>query len=246
VNPPTRLPAAAPRRVRDRLAQAEDGPVRVLHRGPHALYLALAPSRGSGDPGWCVGVVDAVATQVPCALRTPSLASIPGEVASVHDGVLHVDGVALRVGRVLDVTVPSIAGGRAGGPRTDVRVETPQGAPEAWVAELVGAGRGLTPYGDDVLCGWLAIHRAAGVPTPAADAAVRSLLHRTTLLSATLLDCALHGEVLPEFAAWVGALGAPAEPAATAALEAVGHTSGRGLLAGARRGLAELATVVAA
>ena len=49
-------------------------------------------------------------------------------------------------------------------------------------------------------------------------AAVRGTLDRTTLLSATLLDCALHGEVLPEFAAYVAALGTPAEDAAATAL----------------------------
>ena len=40
---------------------------------------------------------------------------------------------------------------------------------------------GLTPLGDDLLCGWIATHRAAGVPTPEIDRAVRAGLHRTTL-----------------------------------------------------------------
>ena len=75
------------------------------------------------------------------------------------------------------------------------------------MAGLVGRGDGLTPYGDDVLCGWLAVHRAAGIATPEVDAEVRAHLQRTTLLSATLLDCAVHGEVIPEFAAFVGTLG---------------------------------------
>ena len=44
-------------------------------------------------------------------------------------------------------------------------------------------------------------------------AAVRDVLDRTTVLSATLIDCALHGEVLPEFAAYLAALGTPAEDA---------------------------------
>ena len=79
------------------------------------------------------------------------------------------------------------------------------------MAALVGRGDGLTPYGDDVLCGWLAMHRAAGVETPDVDEAVREHLSRTTLLSATLLDCAIHGEVIPEFAAYVAALGTPDE-----------------------------------
>ena len=105
---------------------------------------------------------------------------------------------------------------------------------------MVGRGDGLTPYDDDVLCGWLAAHRAAGVATDEVDAAVRACLGRTTLLSATLLDCAMHGEVIPEFARWLGAVGAATEPDLAARLAAVGHTSGRGLLQGARTALDHL------
>ena len=95
----------------------------------------------------------------------------------------------------------------------------------------IGRGDGLTPYGDDVACGWLATRYAAGLRTPADE--VRAAGRRTTLLSATLLDCALHGEVLPEFAAWLARRGAAEE----AALTAVGASSGRGLLEGARLAL---------
>ena len=49
----------------------------------------------------------------------------------------------------------------------------------------------------------------------------------------------------PEFAAWLGALGTDAEPAAAEVLARVGHTSGRGLLEGARRALADLEEVAA-
>ena len=64
---------------------------------------------------------------------------------------------------------------------------------------------------------------------------------RTTLLSATLLDCAQRGEVLPEFRALVVALHRgrrvrrPRHEVADAAvaLADVGHTSGAGLLLGA-------------
>ena len=48
-----------------------------------------------------------------------------------------------------------------------------------------GRGEGLTPLGDDVVCGWLAAHRGAGTPTPEVDDAVRRLLPRTTTLSAS-------------------------------------------------------------
>ena len=82
---------------------------------------------------------------------------------------------------------------------------------------------------------------ATGHLTDDVTTAVRATLDRTTLLSATLLDCALHGEVLPEFAAYVAALGTPAEDAAASALMAIGHTSGAGLWWGARHALSTLA-----
>ena len=214
--------------MRDRLGSTGDGPLPVLHRGPHALYLRL------GDR--CLGVVDSIATQVPCALRVASLSGFEDADATVLAGVLHLDGVAVPIGRIVDVAVPRL-------PAAGL-IEESCSAPR--VAARVGAGSGLTPYGDDVLCGWLAVHRAAGVETPAVDAAVRALLHRTTLLSAALLDCALHGEVLPEFAVWVRALDTSAETAAAAALESVGHSSGRGLLTGARRARASLRVPVPA
>ena len=189
----------------------------VLHRGPHALYLDL--------DGWCLGVVAAQAVQVPCALHT-RLAELPAEgEPRVEGGTLHLGDVQLRIGRVTDPHVPTL-------------VRPHLGALRAEVEELVGAGDGLTPYGDDVLCGWLAVHRASGHPTDAVDAAVRELLPRTTSLSAALLECAMHGEVIPEFAAYVAALDTAGEEAAAGRLRAVGHTSGAGLLQGAEWALA--------
>lgn len=193
-----------------------DGAARLLHRGPDAVYVEVR--------GRCVGVVGTGATAVPCAVRT-ALDRLPEVVgASVRGGVLHLDEQPLAVGRLVDVGVPRLACvGRSG---------------EIDAAVLVGRGDGLTPYGDDVLCGWLAAHRAAGLATPELDEAVRTLSHTTTLLSATLLDCAMHGEVIPEFAAWLAALGTPVEDDRAAALARVGHTSGRGLLEGATRAMA--------
>jgi hypothetical protein len=190
----------------------------VLHCGPDAVYLEV--------DGWCVGVLGFRATAVPCALRT-SLATLP-EVsgARVRGGVLHLDQAPLTIGRLADVSVPSL-------PARPLAAELATATVEA----LVGSGDGLTPYGDDVLCGWLAVHRAAGIETPAVDETVRRLLPRTTLLSATLLDCAMHGEVIPEFAAYLAALGTADEAFMADQLAAVGHTSGRGLLEGARSAL---------
>ena len=68
---------------------------------------------------------------------------------------------------------------------------------------LLGRGPGLTPLGDDVLAGWLATRPRLGRPDTVLAAAVRRRLGVTTLLSATLLDCALRGEALPQLADWL-------------------------------------------
>jgi hypothetical protein len=212
-----RIPVSAPQHVAARLKAADDRSLTVLHAGPDAIYVDL--------DGWALGVVSARATQVPCALRSRA-ATLP-EVGTcrVEAGVLHLDATPVVVGRLVATSVPCI--------RATIGGQTP---PDP--AELLGRGDGLTPYGDDVLCGWLAIHRAAGVPSPDLDDEVRRLLPRTTLFSATLLDCAMRGEVIPEFAAYAASLGTPAQVAAEVTLTAVGHTSGAGLLEGARWALA--------
>ena len=193
----------------------------VVHRGRDAVYVEIA--------GRCVGVVSRRATAVPCALRAATDALPEVRRARLETGVLLLDDEPLPVGRVVEVRVPAL--------RT--LVGTPAPTPGD-IGSMVGRGDGLTPYYDDVLCGWLAAHRAAGVATDEVDAAIRACLGRTTLLSAALLDCAMHGEVIPEFARWLGAVGAATEPDLAARLAAVGHTSGRGLLQGARTALDHL------
>ena len=119
--------------------------------------------------------------------------------------------------------------------------DLPEHLDDATIGTLVGHGGGLTPLGDDVLCGWLAVLHATDRLDDEVAALVRAALDRTTLLSATLLDCALHGEVLPEFASYVRALGTPGETEAVRALTAIGHTSGAGLWWGARHALTIIA-----
>lgn len=225
------VPVSAPVRVRDRLRRAPDGPVAVVHAGPDAVYLAV----GDG----CVGVTGRHAVAVPCALHT-RLDRLDVTAARIAGGVLHLDDVPLVVRRLADTRVPALPPGATTGDRPDAVTDVPAPVTADTVPVLVGRGDGLTPLGDDVLCGWLAVHRAARVPTPEVDAAVRACLHRTTLLSAELLRCALDGEVMPQFAAFVAALGTPAAATAAAALTAVGHTSGAGMLHGARLALPAL------
>lgn len=258
--PPLALAVAAPARVRLLLAESDE-PARIVHRGRHALYVEVA--------GRCVGVVSTAASAVPCALRvsSPDLGDLASaSSARVASGALHLDEVVLRVGRVVDVSAPSLVPGALerfarlgldGAVPPGVRDALPRRALEQLgagdpgaVPALLGLGEGLTPLGDDVLCGWLALRRAAGAARPAVETAVRDGLERTGLLSATLLDCALHGEVLPEFADLLRRAnllsaaehGDPAPLVAAAhALTRVGHTSGAGLLLGAVLAAGDLA-----
>ena len=194
----------------------------MLHRGPDAVYVDV--------DGWCVGVVGTRATAVPCALRT-SLDTLPDvAAAAVRDGVLHLDDEPAR---------HRAGWWTSGCPRLALARRAPDPVD---VADLVGRGDGLTPYGDDVLCGWLAVHRAAGVATPEVDAAVRAL-RRTddaALGDAARLRAARRGD--PGVRRVRPSLGGADEAArADGAGRRSATRPGRGLLEGARRALGRVA-----
>ncbi len=231
----------------------------VLHACRDTIHLDVA--------GRAVGVAAATAPGLPHLLRT-NLATVSFLVMSgavptayVESGSLRLGGRALVTGRLVDVRAPRLdltripkasPAAAMGTPRSRgaglvaVLDQLPREIDAAAVADLVGRGDGLTPLGDDVLSGWLAAHRAAGVATPAVDHAVRRALPRTTTLSATLLECALAGECPDLVAGYVRALGTSGERASRAALEALGHSSGTGLAHGVDLALATLAHQVAA
>ena len=248
------VPVAVPPRVAEWLAAAPDGPVQVLHACSEGAHLEVG--------GRAVGVLTTAAPGLPHAMRTH-----PGWVTTestpttyLEGGILHWGGRALVTLRIVDVRAPRLDAARVlkASPAAAMGTPRPRGAglvaPPApvgtvtpsTVGDLVGRGDGLTPYGDDVLCGWLALHRACGVATPAVDDAVRRALPRTTTLSATLLECALAGEVADAVGSYLRALATPAQATARAALEAVGHSSGRGLAHGIDLARADLAERVAA
>ena len=136
-----------------------------------------------------------------------------GEACWLGEGRLEAGGRAVLPGPVWD-PVPTVL------VRLSVdRRFTPD--PE----RLAGRGGGLTPSGDDVLCGYVAglvlWHGRAGDAASIATAAAE----RTTLLSATLLRHAARGE-LPEPAHALLERGDP-EP-----LRSFGHSSGRAILLG--------------
>jgi uncharacterized protein DUF2877 len=253
---------AAPPRVAAWLASAPDGPVQVLHLGRDTVHLDVG--------GRAVGVATATAPQLPHALRT-NLGSLFAVVSSsatsgpyLDSGSLHLGGRVLVTGRIVDVRAPRVDAARIptaspaaalGTPRSRgaglVRAlassgATPRAVTVDAVADLVGRGDGLTPLGDDVLCGWLVAHRAAGIATPAVDDAVRRALPRTTTLSATLLECALAGECAGLVSDYLRAVATPHRSEARAALESLGHSSGAGLAHGVDLALESIARSVAA
>lgn len=108
-----------------------------------------------------------------------------------------------------------------------VPAPTPLDAAEPGAIDLdfwVGRGVGLTPLGDDVVAGYAAAAYLQGRPV-----AIPDLRSRTTLLSATLIDGAARGEMLPAFATFA----TNPSPTTLRPLLAVGHTSGAGLAHGA-------------
>jgi Protein of unknown function (DUF2877) len=114
------------------------------------------------------------------------------------------------------------------------------------VGQLVGAGQGLTPGGDDALCAVLLALNGVGAPLPVAllGAAVRHRWTSTTSLSASLLHAARRGYAAPEVVTLVdralrGDL--PGARASMAATLAIGHSSGADLVAGLAGALRVLA-----
>lgn len=203
----------------------------MLHASATAIYVDL--------DGWCLGLVSASATHVPCALWStlPDLTGLARTGVRMEAGTLHVGLEQVRITRLADVSAPHLGPHSGAGSErarclissaglclpADGRLTT------AHVDRLLGRGPGLTPLGDDILAGWFAARHAAGRPDHVLASALRRRLPVTTLLSATLLDCALRGEVLPQLGDW---LARPTRETVEA-LMAVGATSGAGMLAGA-------------
>ena len=223
----------------------------VLHSGPSAVYLDVS--------GGCLAVLARHAVLVPCGVRTPLPAlpgTRPGDAGFVGGGWVMLPSCAVSVDTVVPAWAPSLTPVAAawGSARlgewvqrrlAGVRAALPGEALQALAAgdpgsvtALLGLGPGLTPLGDDVLCGWLAA--AAASQHAAVDGVrrevARQAARRTTTLSATLLTCASRGEAVPQFGALLGSMaatdGVGLERSADQVLR-IGDTSGAGLLLGA-------------
>lgn len=259
----TQVAAAAPIWVSERLL----GPVHdaaVVHTGRHAIYVSVHDGRALR----CLGLLSRSSSVVPCGLRTAltelsgltseSGTLAAGDMVTVGEGLLRIGAVDFHVGRTVDLVVPRLDPSEAqnmadrlrhvlGDRLSVVTSELPAEslamlveADGASVPMLLGRGSGLTPVGDDVLAGWLATMKAAqsdadGVAQSVADLSADA----TTLLSATLLDRATAGDVLPEFRTLLLDLRLPVNndhvdrlSNSVDAMLAIGHTSGAGLLLG--------------
>jgi hypothetical protein len=258
--PETLWPAA----VSERSAALLHGPPRpavVLGAFPTALYLRL------GDHAAVLPVVTADGLRLPTALAvarplpTVGWGVQPGDEVMVGDGAVPLPGATIRAVRTWRPQPVRPAPGRIVPAallppvrltwRTTARTVTaglladrssghpaPAAVLAARVATLVGAGPGLTPSGDDVLCGILLGLRLGCDTGPLVDtlwAAVRPRLSTTTSLSAALLTEAAAGYAVAPVVRLTRAL-ADAQPAVVAeALHAVldiGHSSGADLLGG--------------
>lgn len=259
--------AAAPAWARDVLAVSSQAT--VVHAGADAVYL----DAGSD----VIAVISRQAVQVPCALQT-TLARMtelssdgrlprPGTSMPTGEGGMRIGDHRIVVGRIIDYRAPAIdvhaAAGMSNRLGPAVRAvsapiahELPASALEALrhaetraAEELVGLGSGLTPLGDDVICGWLATLTAAAHPCagPISDVILQTADSRTTKLSATLLRRAVAGDVIPQFSDVIHALagsqsGSQRVDDTVRALAKIGHTSGAGLALGMSIALDHLAT----
>ena len=243
------------------------GPARWLGSFPTACYLQL----GSGE---VIAVLTADAVQLPIGLTLPWPSSQLDLRLLAPDGCPVTVGTGrstqLRLGRLrIEVTGQRDAAlYYCGQPRQRFEPEAetlleagtlPEFGPDelsqlftepaAVVGRLLGRGPGLTPAGDDLLCGALAATVLFGLPRTALAEVVLGRLaaspSATTSLSRQLLLSAVDGDGLTELQELGQAL---CQPAATAAERAwrrllrIGHSSGAalgiGLLAGARQAAA--------
>jgi len=219
-DPVEAIPVAASTALAPLLA----GPARavsVVAALPGAVYLSTG---SAACPAVCLAVPSAV--RVPCAAVVPAGVPLPalrvgtGGVAGGGRGLV-VGPLSVRVSRWWAPPRPRLAGAAGSGDLAGLDVRA-----------LLGAGPGLTPYGDDVLAGALVTLAATGAPVP--DFAARErVFERTTFVSAALLAHAARGECVPQLAAVLAAV-ATGAPLPIEALLAVGHTSGAGLFAGVR------------
>lgn len=232
------------------LAPWLDGPAQPLHV-VHRSRLALTVADGSGRVAFSVMFPGAVRLPYACAVAPRAGTGSTSSPLSVGDGVLawSNDGHAQVRHRVTRWWTPAR-------PRPEHHPTLQRAVDEAAVRRLtgswrdrLGAGPGLTPYGDDVLGGALVTLHAVGHPavaTLATEVTTSDLERSTTAISAALLRAACEGWCIDELAVHLLVLERSTDPTSSErALLRVGSSSGHGLLAGVRMVLPRTAADVA-
>lgn len=190
---------------------------RVLAAFPTCLYVEL----GAHERVLAVLASDAVALPIGLRLALPSgeirWGVEPGDRVVVGEGRVclpRAEVVAARLSRPGRVRPVVRGGGIVSLPESgvlgdlahDLAAAALAGGPaDPGVRGLVGVGRGLTPSGDDALCGVLLTLAAVDLPEARAAVssvrtAVRAVLPWTTSLSAALLVAAGTGYAVPDVA----------------------------------------------
>jgi hypothetical protein len=240
-------------------------PARVLGIVVGAVYLQIDPlgqaesPDGLDHPGGVVALLDSGAVQLPIGLVLPQAAAalVPVSVAgspvsrgpiTLGWGAITLAGVRWPVLRWWNPGVPSLP--LPPGSFSPISIDPELGELRQGLAalaagdgvgavhSLIGAGPGLTPAGDDVLCGALVALAAWAPDSPARRmlaAAVIEAAGRTTVVSAALLHSAVAGCAVPELIGLLSALSTADEPAITRTLDElgrVGATSGTAMAAG--------------
>jgi hypothetical protein len=235
-------------------AEADDLP-RSVRLASVENFLSLGLSAGDGG----VFTADEIVLErsagrgrlrVDCAaalrLAAPSAPPLRGDGERWRAGVARLEALQARAATDLRIA-PLLIGARPSGAMgerltqaaLDLGRAVQAGRRDAMrgaAARLVGLGQGLTPAGDDFLCGFLAAgccRRAAGLVrsrrlTSLAEA-VRDVIAQTTDISASFLRDALAGRISRPLAAVAEACsGAPGSDldGALLRLAAIGHSSG--------------------
>jgi hypothetical protein len=247
--PRTARPAAADAL----LAPLIDGPP----VGGHVVIATRLAVYAQLRSGGLVGVLAPVAVRVPGSLVAPGVPEIAavhvGDEVVIGGGGLELAGVRLAPVRWWDSRVPRLAPPAEAPPRAPLPdavgataaaleaalLDEPDQLADVAVA-VVGLGPGLTPAGDDVLAGALVALAATSARCSLARlaSAVLPLRHRTTVLSAALLEHAAGGRAIPQLGRYVvGLARGPLHDDVVQDLERVGATSGAALAAGARIGI---------
>lgn len=241
-------------------ARIGDGPINVIFDA--AGYLDVVARSRAGErveiaggnaagPAWRFDVRGA-------DIWTPAAWPAPAPFDVLDGAMTRVLGIArsmLPVGGLLPLVLAddgAVAGGgafeRLAAPRLErlerwlrARLDSDADAAGAPPVDLLGLGPGLTPSGDDALCGVMlaldaiASPRAAGAQSQLAAAVLRESAAATTALSAQFLAAAIEGQGSALLHAFIAALiGGETERLAAmlAELARVGHSSGLDAAAG--------------